>query len=249
MRFLLIFTIALSACSGMSGRKPDSDDLANGNRLQPFTTDGCSNFPDGLPFFRPAQWRECCIVHDIAYWQGGTSTQREQADRALAECVAEKSGERALAEAMYYGVRVGGHNSLPTTWHWGYGWVQDRGTLPLDEAEQAQVASLMPVDPLSEPIQNPGVVRDRKSLTGDYCLDIAIQHLRGKIGPNFKVLEDKLSFTDTAEGTLHQREIRVEGREAPYRFEFLLLQASACTTPMNELVARGRIRLKKTPKD
>src|SRR5262245_15908951 len=32
----------------------------------PFTTDGCSTFPDGA-------WKSCCVTHDYAYWCGGTA--------------------------------------------------------------------------------------------------------------------------------------------------------------------------------
>lgn len=243
MRHLLLCILFLTACSG-AGRQPNTEN----NRLDPFVTDGCSNFPDGVPYFKPALWRECCVIHDIAYWQGGTSEQREEADSQLRECVAEKSGEPALAQAMYLGVRAGGYDRLPTTWHWGYGWVLDRGDKALDDAEQAQVAALLPIDPLSEPIQSPGIVRERKTLSGDYCLDIAIQRLRVKLGPNFHIKADKKTWQPSAEGTRHIRELQLEGHERPYSFEFLLLQEDACTTPMNEMLARGRIRLTKYPK-
>src|SRR5271169_6094597 len=39
--------------------------------LKPFTTDGCSDFPNGTPEHQDL-WLTCCIQHDLAYWMGGT---------------------------------------------------------------------------------------------------------------------------------------------------------------------------------
>ncbi len=47
----------------------------NASDLAPFTTDGCSRFPDGT-LSEPDLWLECCTVHDVAYWHGGTDEQR-----------------------------------------------------------------------------------------------------------------------------------------------------------------------------
>ena len=49
----------------------------------PFTTDGCSLFPDRALVGR-ADWCDCCLAHDLAYWRGGTEEQRLTADRAPA---------------------------------------------------------------------------------------------------------------------------------------------------------------------
>jgi len=45
------------------------------SELKPFTTDGCSAFPDGT-FKQNELWLSCCVAHDYAYWQGGTYSQR-----------------------------------------------------------------------------------------------------------------------------------------------------------------------------
>ena len=80
----------------------------------PFTTDGCSLWPDG-------QWRPCCIEHDVLYWCGGPSWQRRKADHLLRVCVRQHSS--ALnADLMYIGVRLGGSRLLPFPWRWGYGY-------------------------------------------------------------------------------------------------------------------------------
>lgn len=94
--------------------------------LAPFTTDGCTMFPDGSPA-DVTLWQHCCIEHDFAYYLGGPSEAREAADTQLRACVAAAANQ-AVADVMYYGVRVGGTPVLPTPWRWGYGWKYD----PLD---------------------------------------------------------------------------------------------------------------------
>jgi hypothetical protein len=106
--------------------------------LKPFTTDGCSLFPDGT-YEQQSLWMECCIRHDLAYWRGGTHQQRLQADQALQQCVAEV-GEPEIAKLMLAGVRVGGSPYFPTWYRWGYGWSYRRGYAALSPQEQQQVA-------------------------------------------------------------------------------------------------------------
>jgi len=105
--------------------------------IKPFTTDGCSLFPDGY-FNNRDLWQACCIEHDKAYWQGGTWQQRLNADRQLQYCVA-RLGEPAIAELMLNGVRVGGSPFWPTGFRWGYGWNYLRGYKPLDNNEKKSV--------------------------------------------------------------------------------------------------------------
>lgn len=110
--------------------------VAASNELKPFTSDGCSAFPDGT-FEQNSLWLNCCVAHDLAYWQGGTYQQRKDADMALKICVA-KVGEKQIANLMLAGVRVGGSPFLPTTFRWGYGWPYPRmyGELTLNEQKQ-----------------------------------------------------------------------------------------------------------------
>ncbi len=105
--------------------------------LKPFTTDACSSFPDGT-LAQQSLWAECCIRHDLAYWQGGSYQDRLQADEALEQCVA-KVGEPEIAKLMLAGVRVGGTPYLPTSFRWGYGWPWLRGYKSLTEVEKVQV--------------------------------------------------------------------------------------------------------------
>lgn len=101
--------------------------------LKPFTTDGCSAFPNGTPR-QQSLWMDCCIQHDLAYWMGGTREERRDADQALRQCVAD-IGEEEIAEIMLAGVRVGGSPYWPTGYRWGYGWGYLRGYEALSDEE------------------------------------------------------------------------------------------------------------------
>ncbi len=56
--------------------------------IKPFTTDGCSAFPDGSPTENTV-WLSCCEAHDLAYWKGGTRKQRAAADEELEQFVSD----------------------------------------------------------------------------------------------------------------------------------------------------------------
>jgi len=107
------------------------------DELKPFTTDGCSAFPDG-DHKQNAKWIKCCIKHDFAYWKGGSYEQRELADYQLQQCV-EAIGEKNISTLMHVGVRLGGSPFFPTGYRWGYGWPYMRGYEPLTPKEQKQV--------------------------------------------------------------------------------------------------------------
>lgn len=114
--------------------------IALPDKLQPFTTDGCSAFPDST-IFTQTKWTKCCSMHDLAYWQGGTYKQRLQADLALKECVSSL-GEPEIAQLMLAGVRAGGSPYLPTSFRWGYGWKYPRGYKVISTQEQLLVEEL-----------------------------------------------------------------------------------------------------------
>ena len=98
---------------------------AAADEIVPFTSDGCSAFPDGT-IDQNKLWLNCCTEHDRTYWMGGTSKDRAIADQALKDCVAAV-GHPHIAELMLAGVRVGGTPYLPTRFRWGYGWPYPRG--------------------------------------------------------------------------------------------------------------------------
>ncbi len=131
--------------------------------LNEFTTDGCSGgLSDGWEYLssqvrdiaakhgdRPP-WENCCVVHDVAYHQGGATSAsasesfaaRKLADLELLSCVAATSADRSdelqqlyglnknqvailyqsIAELMYRAVRLGGVPCSGQAWRWGYGW-------------------------------------------------------------------------------------------------------------------------------
>ena len=127
MRFILTFSLLLFSFT------------INAEEIKPFTSDGCSSFPDGT-FTQKELWLNCCTSHDYAYWQGGTYAERLIADKALQQCVS-KVGQPEIAALMLAGVRVGGTPLLPTTFRWGYGWSYPRWYQTLTTEEKNQIES------------------------------------------------------------------------------------------------------------
>ncbi|RHW76304.1 hypothetical protein [Colwellia sp. RSH04] len=123
---------------------------AAADELAPFTSDGCSVFPDGT-FEQSHLWLSCCTAHDLAYWQGGTAKERLIADEALQQCVAAV-GEPEIAQLMLAGVRVGGTPYLPTSFRWGYGWPYPRGYKALTYNEKQQAIKLSAL--INKPLQS-----------------------------------------------------------------------------------------------
>ncbi|WP_415635988.1 hypothetical protein [Pseudoalteromonas distincta] len=116
---------------------------ANAENIKPFTSDGCSSFPDGTIQHKKL-WLACCTAHDYAYWQGGTYKERLKADKVLQHCVANV-GETNIANLMLAGVRIGGSPFIPTTFRWGYGWSYPRLYQALTADEIKQIAALKTV--------------------------------------------------------------------------------------------------------
>lgn len=112
--------------------------MARAEDIAPFTTDGCSDFPDGTPA-QKTLWLDCCVTHDKAYWAGGTYTERLAADHELERCVAA-TGEPVIGGVMLVGVRIGGSPYWPTPFRWGYGWPTMRGYQALTAEEREQAA-------------------------------------------------------------------------------------------------------------
>ncbi len=110
--------------------------------LKPFSSDGCSAFPDGT-LSQSKLWLACCVAHDVSYWKGGTRQQRLHADNELRSCVA-KVGEPEIALLMLAGVRVGGSPYFPTSFRWGYGWSYPKGYGKLTELELQLLEAMMP---------------------------------------------------------------------------------------------------------
>lgn len=126
---LLILAAFTAGCTSDSG-------------LSPFTSDGCSLFPDSSLITRD-DWCSCCFQHDLAYWRGGTYEERQAADARLRDCVEEKTGNAALASLMYQGVRFGGSPYFYNWYRWGYGWSYDRKYQSLTSEERLHADELV----------------------------------------------------------------------------------------------------------
>ena len=127
-RMMIVSLFPVLAACQFSGPKP----------LDPFTTDGCSDFPEGTPAYKNL-WHRCCTAHDLKYWAGGSFDERLNADLELRACV-QSVGEPVIAELMLAGVRVGGSPWWPAKFRWGYGWPYAHGyrALTSDELEQVR---------------------------------------------------------------------------------------------------------------
>jgi hypothetical protein len=109
---------------------------ASRSTIKPFTTDGCSLFPD-RSLISNKDWCNCCLAHDLAYWRGGSADDRLKADKTLQACVISTTGNKALAELMLVGVRTGGGPYYFTSYRWGYGWPYGREYKALSAEETA----------------------------------------------------------------------------------------------------------------
>lgn len=135
------------------------------DELKPFSSDGCSSFPNGTPAQKEL-WLSCCQQHDYEYWKGGTYAERLASDEALEKCVAQV-GEPGIATLMLAGVRIGGMPYFPTTFRWGYGWPYPRLYSEFTEAEQQQITKLSDALALTTPKPVSTVAKNSGSDTAD----------------------------------------------------------------------------------
>ncbi len=87
---------------------------------RPFSSDGCSLWVDtwhGVSLY-PA-----CFLHDLKYWAGrpGEDVDRLIADAELMIDVARLLKDTVMAEIMFRGVRLGGHEIFKSPFSWGFG--------------------------------------------------------------------------------------------------------------------------------
>jgi len=85
-----------------------------------FKSDGCSMWFDtwkGISLY-PA-----CFLHDLKYWAGypGEDVERLIADAELMIDVARLLDSTEMAETMFHGVRIGGHEIFKRSFSWGFG--------------------------------------------------------------------------------------------------------------------------------
>ena len=94
--------------------------IENDPPSKPFKSDGCSmwfNTWNGISLYR------ACFLHDLKYWAGhpGEEVERLAADAELMIDVARLLSSTKMAEAMFHGVRVGGHELFRRSFSWGFG--------------------------------------------------------------------------------------------------------------------------------
>lgn len=87
---------------------------------QAFVSDGCSMWVDE---WRGTSLYPACFIHDLKYWAGypGEEVERLVADAELMIDVARLLDATAMAEIMFQGVRLGGHEVLKKPFSWGFG--------------------------------------------------------------------------------------------------------------------------------
>lgn len=107
--FTLLISLNLSAleCSDQQTFHSGIEEIEalNGEIVRAFTTDLCTGYKEGTRA-EPKLWEQCCVMHDLRLWAGGTRKQRKFADKTLRRCVKE-SGSSWHANWMYLGVRLG----------------------------------------------------------------------------------------------------------------------------------------------
>ena len=87
---------------------------------QPFQSDGCSLWFDT---WEGEDLYPACFLHDLKYWAGypGEDVDRLIADAELMVDVARLLQDTVMAEIMFRGVRVGGHERFKRSFSWGFG--------------------------------------------------------------------------------------------------------------------------------
>jgi hypothetical protein len=87
---------------------------------KPFNSDGCSRWFD---FWEGVSLYPACFIHDLKYWAGypGEDVARLIADAELMIDVARLLNATALAETMFHGVWLGGHEIFKQPFSWGFG--------------------------------------------------------------------------------------------------------------------------------
>jgi len=87
---------------------------------QPFRSDGCSLW---LDTWQGVSLYPACFLHDLKYWAGypGEEVARLIADAELMIDVVRLLEDTVMAEIMFRGVRVGGHEVFKRSFSWGFG--------------------------------------------------------------------------------------------------------------------------------
>jgi hypothetical protein len=103
--------------------------------LLPFCTDGCSVVGN-----KTKTSFLCCVDHDIAYWAGGSKSDKYKADGRFYQCLLKTEGQ-GVAETYSAAVAVYGDP------YWGLDWVNRPRFMPLTEEEKQIAAQKLPANP------------------------------------------------------------------------------------------------------
>lgn len=87
---------------------------------RPFKSNGCSMWFDN---WQGVNLYPACFLHDLKYWAGypGEDVERLVADAELMIDVARILQSTSMAETMFHGVRIGGHEIFKRSFSWGFG--------------------------------------------------------------------------------------------------------------------------------
>ena len=87
---------------------------------RPFKSDGCSLWFDS---WAGRNLYPACFLHDLKYWAGypDEDVERLIADAELMIDTARIIGGTGMAETMFHGVRIGGHEMFKQSFSWGFG--------------------------------------------------------------------------------------------------------------------------------
>jgi hypothetical protein len=137
--------LKLSALSGFAvgpTARSISNDRLDQPILRPFSSDGCSVSPDGIPATSASRlWAHCCVRHDVKYWAGGSEQDKIDADNELERCVGQASDPSIGKIFKLFVAKFGGPMSSQT-YRWGYGWNYRRPFQRLSANEERQVEAL-----------------------------------------------------------------------------------------------------------
>lgn len=88
--------------------------------IRAFKSDGCTGWVDS---WKGVDIYPACFLHDLKYWAGhpGEDVDRLVADAEMMIDIARLQNSTNLAEVMFHGVRVGGHEKLKSSFSWGFG--------------------------------------------------------------------------------------------------------------------------------
>lgn len=125
-RATVLLALALSSCSAVAHVVPFIPLPPPAPHLPAWTdamSDGCSAprlAGSRVMSFTSAE-TACCVVHDRAYYYGGTATARLASDRSLRACFVRAGSGTLEAEGVFLAVRASGGPEWMQSYSWDFG--------------------------------------------------------------------------------------------------------------------------------